>query len=79
MIFSPEDTLEMRIVSSDHQGGLALDGQVMLPLEGSSRVVVTLADYSLKIIVFPENTINKVLRSKLHWGHTPTARWPGSD
>jgi NAD+ kinase len=74
MILSPDDVLEARIVSPDHQGGLALDGQVMLPLEGSSKVTITRADFHLKFIVFPENTFYKVLRNKFHWGHTPTAR-----
>ncbi len=74
MIFSPEDELEVRIVSDDHHGGLALDGQVMVAIEGSAKVAITRADFHLKFIVFPENTFYKVLRSKLHWGHTPTAR-----
>ncbi|UCE25537.1 MAG: NAD(+)/NADH kinase [Candidatus Zixiibacteriota bacterium] len=72
MIFSPDDTLEVRIVSDDHKGGLALDGQVMLPIKGSAKVVITRADFHIKFIVFPENTFYKVLKSKLHWGHTPT-------
>lgn len=76
MIFSPEDVLEVRIVSTDHHGGMALDGQVMLPVRGASKVVITRADFHLKFIVFPQNTFYKVLKSKLHWGHTPTARWP---
>lgn len=72
MIFSAEDMLEVRIVSDDHRGGLALDGQVMLPIEGSAKVVIRRADFHIKFIVFPENTFYKVLKSKLHWGHTPT-------
>ena len=74
MIFSPEDVLELRIVSDDHRGGLALDGQIMLPIVGSSKVTIRRADFSLKFIVFPENTFYRVLKNKLHWGHTPTAR-----
>ncbi len=74
MILSPDDVLEARIISPDHMGGLALDGQVMLPLEGAAKVTITRADFHLKFIVFPENTFYKVLRNKLHWGHTPTAR-----
>ena len=73
MIFSPDDVLEVRIVSEDHQGGLALDGQVMLPVKGSASVVIQKADFHIKFIVFPENTFYKVLKSKLHWGHTPRA------
>jgi len=79
MIFSPEDELEVRIVSEDHHGGLALDGQVMLAIKGSAKVVITRADFYLKFIVFPENTFYKVLRNKLHWGHTPTIGWPGME
>lgn len=79
MIFSPDDVLEVRIVSDEHYGGLALDGQVMLSITGSNKVVIRRAPFSLKFIVFPENTFYKVLRSKLHWGHTPMVRWPGSE
>ncbi len=74
IVFSPEDVLELRIVSDDHKGGLALDGQIMLPIEGSSKVVIRRADFNLKFIVFRDNTFYKVLKNKLHWGHTPTAR-----
>ncbi|UCG62095.1 MAG: NAD(+)/NADH kinase [Candidatus Zixiibacteriota bacterium] len=73
MIFAPDDVLEVRIVSPDHKGGLALDGQVMLPIKGSASVVIKRAEYHLKFIVFPDNTFYKVLKSKLHWGHTPRA------
>ena len=74
MILSPDDVLEVKIVTPDHRGGLALDGQVMLSLEGDSKVTITRADYHLKFIVFPENTFYKVLRNKLHWGHGPVGR-----
>lgn len=73
MIFAPDDILEVRIVSDDHQGGLTFDGQVMLPIKGSASVLIKKADYHVRFIVFPENTFYKVLKSKLHWGHTPRA------
>ena len=73
MIFAPDDVLEVKIVSPDHKGGLALDGQVMLPIKGSASVIIKRADFNLKFIVFPDNTFYKVLKSKLHWGHTPRA------
>ncbi len=72
MIFSAEDRLDISITSFGHQAGLTLDGQVMLPLEGEGNVGIVKADYYSNFIVFPENSFYKVLKSKLHWGYTPT-------
>lgn len=74
MIFSPDDVLELKIISKHHQAVLTLDGQVMLSLKDSDRVVITKADFQTKFIVFPNDTFYKVLRNKLHWGHSPTGR-----
>ncbi|MFC1475276.1 NAD(+)/NADH kinase [Candidatus Zixiibacteriota bacterium] len=72
MIFSPNDKLEIKVVSDDHQAGITIDGQVNLPLVNTSGVVITKADFQTNFIVFPENTFYKVLRNKLHWGFPPS-------
>lgn len=74
MIFSPEDVLDLSVVSDDHRAVLALDGQVMLPVKGQSKVTIKRAGFNIKFIVFPHNTFYKVLKSKMHWGASPQAR-----
>ncbi len=72
MIFSPNDKLEIKVVSEHHQAYMTIDGQVNLPLINSKGVVITKADFQTNFIVFPENTFYKVLRNKLHWGFPPS-------
>ncbi len=72
MILDPNDVLELRIHSEHGVAGLTLDGQVTAPLIDTDRVIVTQARFSAKFIVFPENTFYKLVKSKLHWGVSPT-------
>ena len=74
MIFSPGDKLELKVISPDHQANITLDGQVSLPLNGSSSVTITQADYYTNFIVFPHNSFYQVLRNKLHWGYSAQYR-----
>jgi len=71
MIFAAEDVLEIAVVNEDHQAHLTMDGQVMLPLQGSSKVRISKAEFQAKFITFPNNSFYRVLRNKLHWGYSP--------
>ena len=71
MIFPADVKLELQIGSKHEVAGLTLDGQVMAPLMNDDRVVVTRADFSLKLIKFPDDSFFKVLKRKLHWGISP--------
>jgi NAD+ kinase len=73
MVFSASDTLEIRIGSGHNVGGLTLDGQISAPLSEADRVIITEADFRLKIVIFPESSFYKVLKEKLHWGISPRA------
>ncbi len=74
MIFSASDVLELKIMSPHGVAGLTLDGQVMAPLIDTDKVIITKADFRLKAVTFPQYSFYKLLRNKLHWGVTPTAR-----
>lgn len=73
MVFSASDTLEVRVGSEHEVGGLTLDGQISAPLSDTDRLVISQADFRLKIVVFPESSFYKVLKEKLHWGISPQA------
>jgi len=71
MIVSSAETLEIKIHSQHGQAGLTLDGQIMVALDNSDRVIIKKAEQYLKLIVFPENSYYELLKSKLHWGRSP--------
>ncbi|MEW5994787.1 MAG: NAD(+)/NADH kinase, partial [Candidatus Zixiibacteriota bacterium] len=73
MVFSSGDVLELQINSPHGVAGLTLDGQVMAPLIDTDKVVITKADFCLKLVTFPQYSFYKLLRNKLHWGMTPHA------
>jgi NAD+ kinase len=74
MVFSGGDVLELRIWSEHGVAGLTLDGQVATPLIDTDKVVITRADFRLKLVTFPQYSFYKLLRNKLHWGIAPRAR-----
>jgi len=71
MILSPDDKLELMILTEGREATLALDGQVMIPLSSMERVSISRADFRVKIISFPETSYFELLKSKLHWGISP--------
>jgi len=71
MILSPDDILELMILTENREATLALDGQVMIPLQNMEKVTISRADFRTKFITFPENSYYKLLKSKLHWGVSP--------
>ena len=73
MVFSSSDTLEIRVGSEHEVAGLTLDGQITAPLSDTDRLIITQADFQLKIVVFPDSSFYKVLKEKLHWGISPQA------
>ncbi len=74
MVFSGSDVLELNIWSEHGVAGLTLDGQVTAPLIDTDKVVISRADFRLKLVTFPQYSFYKLLRNKLHWGVTPKAR-----
>ncbi len=74
MIFSGNDVLEVKIWSEHGVAGLTLDGQVMAPLVDTDKVVISRADFRLKLVTFPQYSFYKLLRNKLHWGVAPKAK-----
>jgi len=73
MVFHADDVLELQIGSEHEVAGLTLDGQVSAPLIDTDRVIVTQAEFRLKVVLFPEGSFYKVLKQKLHWGVSPFA------
>lgn len=71
MVFSSDDVLELTLVTEDRQASLTLDGQIMVPLDISNRVTIRKAEFSTRLVVFPQSSYYKVLRSKLSWGVPP--------
>ncbi len=74
MVFSGSDVLELKIRSEHGVAGLTLDGQVTAPLIDTDKVVISRADFRLKLVTFPQYSFYKLLRNKLHWGVAPKAR-----
>ena len=71
MIISPDDKLELMLLTQDREATLALDGQVMIPLSSLERVSISRADFRAKFITFPDTSYYQLLKSKLHWGISP--------
>ena len=74
VIFAPSDVLELSIHSEHGVAGLTLDGQVSAPLIDTDMVIITKADFRLKIVVFRESSFYQVLKRKLHWGVFPSGQ-----
>jgi NAD+ kinase len=71
MILSADDVLELMILTENREATLALDGQVMIPLQNMEKVTISRAGFRAKFISFPETSYFKLLKSKLHWGVSP--------
>jgi NAD+ kinase len=72
MIFPGNDRLELMVLTEQRIAMLTLDGQVNVELQDSERVTISRAEFRSRFIVFPENSYYKLLRSKLHWGVSPS-------
>ncbi len=71
LIFPADDLLDIKIEFSHEYAILTADGQVDTKLPTGTTVTVRVADHSVRLIRFPENSFYSVLRSKLHWGVLP--------
>jgi NAD+ kinase len=71
IVFASSDILELSIGSEHELAGLTLDGQITAPLSDTDRLVITQAEFRLKVIKFPTSSFYKVLKEKLHWGISP--------
>jgi NAD+ kinase len=73
--------LEMRRINEVEGGGddgtcgttLVLDGQVIRPLFGGDRVVVSRHERRIKLVRNPESNFWRTLRRKMHWAVSPGA------
>lgn len=74
IVFPADETIEVRIRSKHGVAGLTLDGQVSAPLLGDDRVIVTRADFAVKLVKFRGSSFYEVLKRKLHWGISPHSR-----
>jgi len=72
MIICGQDRLELSIQTPGRKAQLTLDGQVDIEVLESEKVLVSRADFSARFVVFPENSFYRLLRSKLHWGVSPS-------
>jgi NAD+ kinase len=65
----PDDlTIEIRIVSSNQEVYLTMDGQEGLPLSEHEKVSVRKSPQTVQLIQSPEKNYFDVLRTKLKWG-----------
>ncbi len=65
----PDDlTIEIRIISSNQEVYLTLDGQEGLPLSEYDRVSVRKSPQTVQLIQSPDKNYFDVLRTKLKWG-----------
>jgi NAD+ kinase len=76
MILSAKSVLQLRIHSPHGVAGLTLDGQVAAPLIDTDVVTIREADFSSRFIVFPEYSFYQLVKSKLHWGISPSSKQP---
>jgi NAD+ kinase len=74
MIFSGEDVLELQLMTKYEEAHLTLDGQVGIAIRAGEPIVVSKADFRVKLITFTENSYYELLRNKLHWGIPPNYR-----
>jgi len=68
IVLPDELEVEIRIVTSNQEIFLTLDGQEGLPITGDDRVLVRKSASSVKLIRTGEKNYFDVLRAKLKWG-----------
>jgi len=72
MIFSGDDILELQLMTKYEEAHLTLDGQVGIAIKQGEPILVSKADYKIRLITFKENSYYQLLRNKLHWGVPPS-------
>jgi NAD+ kinase len=71
MIFAGEDVLELQLLTRNEEAHLTLDGQVGIAVKSLETVLISRAEYRLRLVTFAENSYYSLLRNKLHWGVPP--------
>jgi len=71
MIFSGDDVLELQLVTKYDEAHLTLDGQVGIAIREGEPIIISRAEYRIRLVTFPENSYFELLRNKLHWGIPP--------
>lgn len=71
MVFSGDDILEVQLMTRNDEAHLTLDGQVGIAIKYGEPIVISRADYKIRMITFKENSYYQFLRTKLHWGVPP--------
>ena len=71
MIIGDDKEVEAVIEGRNAEMILVADGQVERTLKPGDRVLVSRADYAVKLVLFPDKFFYDVLREKLKWGSSP--------
>jgi NAD+ kinase len=71
MIFSGDDVLELQLLTRNEEAHLTLDGQVGIAVKSMETILISRAEYRVKLVTFVENSYYRLLRNKLHWGIPP--------
>lgn len=71
MIFSGDDVLELQLLNRNEEAHLTLDGQIGIAVKAQESILISRAEYRVKLVTFPENSYYRLLRNKLHWGIPP--------
>lgn len=71
MIFSADDVLELQLLTKYEEAHLTLDGQVGIAIRAGEPIIISRAEFRIKLISFAENSYYRLLRNKLHWGVQP--------
>lgn len=71
ILFSKDAHIVVRLAASDIDGRLTIDGQVNLIMPPAADVLISRADYRVKLIRTREYDFFQILRTKLHLGARP--------
>lgn len=68
IVIPPEKSVSISFEAEQSGMSLTVDGQVRIPVDYSSRIILTRGEYRAKMISFPKrNTFFQTLRKKLGW------------
>jgi len=68
IVLGSDQTIEIKLESTDSEVTLTLDGQIGIEMKSQDRVVIKRAQHEIGIIENPGTTFFQVLSHKLKWG-----------
>jgi NAD+ kinase len=71
LVLRPEQVLEIRVGPGTPKPGLAVDGQVLVPLAAGDVVEVRRSPVPARLVLPGDRTFYDVLRQRLHWAGQP--------